>query len=165
MANLKIGDKVIMNDKYWVSAENKGKVWTVDSEPWGCCGTNVVKLKGKVGGYAVDGLDLMPKYINANSFLEYEENRCKNFAPLIGTCSFDNVTLREELANFLAADVEPVRHGSWLNDELYEYICSECGKYAPFNLDIYGETADYYHNNLTNYCPNCGAKMEKRGIK
>lgn len=28
MANLKIGDKVIMNDKYWVSAENKGKVWT-----------------------------------------------------------------------------------------------------------------------------------------
>lgn len=35
MANLKIGDKVIMNDKYWVSAENKGKVWTVDSEPWG----------------------------------------------------------------------------------------------------------------------------------
>ena len=143
MANLKIGDKVIMNDKYWVSAENKGKVWTVDSEPWECCGTTVVRLEGKAGGYAVNGLDLIPKYINAN----------------------DNVTLREELANFLAADVEPVRHGHWLNDESYEYICSECGKYAPFNLGIYGETVDYYHNNLTNYCPNCGAKMEKRGIK
>lgn len=64
-----------------------------------------------------------------------------------------------------SADVKPVRHGHWLNDESYEYICSECGKYAPFNLDIYGETVDYYHNNLTNYCPNCGAKMEKRGIK
>lgn len=143
MNNLKIGDKVVMNDKYHVSAENKGKVWTVDSEPWECCGTTVVRLEGKAGGYAVNGLDLIPKYINAN----------------------DNVTLREELANFLAADVEPVRHGHWLNDESYEYICSECGKYAPFNLDIYGETVDYYHNNLTNYCPNCGAKMEKRGIK
>lgn len=143
MNNLKIGDKVVMNDKYHVSAENKGKVWMVDSEPWECCGTTVVRLEGKAGGYAVNGLDLIPKYINAN----------------------DNVTLREELANFLAADVEPVRHGHWLNDESYEYICSECGKYAPFNLDIYGETVDYYHNNLTNYCPNCGAKMEKRGIK
>ena len=143
MNNLKIGDKVVMNDKYHVSAENKGKVWTVDSEPWECCGTTVVRLEGKAGGYAVNGLDLIPKYINAN----------------------DNVTLREEIANFLAADVEPVRHGHWLNDESYEYICSECGKYAPFNLDIYGETVDYYHNNLTNYCPNCGAKMEKRGIK
>lgn len=69
MNNLKIGDKVIMNDKYWVSTEDKGKVWTVDSEPWECCGTTVAKLEGKVGGYAVDGLDLMPRYINANSKL------------------------------------------------------------------------------------------------
>ena len=36
----------------------------------------------------------MTKYINANSFLKYEENRCKNFPPLIGTCSFDNATER-----------------------------------------------------------------------
>ena len=62
MNNLKIGDKVIMNDKYWVSAENKGKVWTVNSEPWECCGTNVVKLEGKAGGYAVDGLDLINQH-------------------------------------------------------------------------------------------------------
>lgn len=139
-----------MNDKYHVSAENKGRVWTVVSDPWECCGTVVVKLEGKAGGYAVDGLDLMPKYINANSFLEYEENRCKNFPPLIGTCSFDNAT----------QPMSSLRHGRWLNDGLYEYICSECGKYAPLNLDIYGETVDCYHNNLTNYCPNCGAKMD-----
>lgn len=154
MNNLKIGDKVIMNDKYWVSAENKGKAWTVDSEPWECCGTTVVKLEGKVGSYAVDGLDLMPKYINANSFLEYEENRCKNFPPLIGTCSFDNATLREELANFLAVDVEPVRHGHWTETVIpgevpdYDCVCSLCGKSG---LPIY------------NFCPNCGAKMAEEG--
>lgn len=53
---LKVGDKVVMNDKYSVSEENKGKVWEVRSEPWDCCGTMVVLLKGKSGGYAVDGL-------------------------------------------------------------------------------------------------------------
>lgn len=56
---LKIGDKVVMNDKYYVSEQNKGKVWTVRSMPWECGGTIVVLLKGKRGGYAVDGLDIV----------------------------------------------------------------------------------------------------------
>ena len=160
MNNLKIGDKVIMNDKYWVNAENKGKVWTVDSEPWECCGTNVVKLKGKAGGYSVDGLDLAPKYIDANSFLEYEENRCKNFPPIIGTCSFDNATLRGELANFLAADVKPVRHGHWeeairarrsIAGKIEDFRCYECSACSK---------SSFYK---TDYCPNCGAKMAEEG--
>lgn len=54
------GDKVVMNDKYYVSDANKGKVWTVASEPWVVGGTLVVKLEGKAGGYAVDGLDYAP---------------------------------------------------------------------------------------------------------
>ena len=56
---LKSGDKVRMNDKYHVSEENKNKIWMVVSEPWTCCGTLVVRLQGKTGGYAVDGLDLV----------------------------------------------------------------------------------------------------------
>lgn len=56
---MKPGDKVVMNDNYLVSEANRGKVWTVRSEPWNCCGTMVVKLEGKSGGYAVDGLDLV----------------------------------------------------------------------------------------------------------
>ena len=48
-----------MNDNYHVSESDKGKVWTVKSEPWNCCGTMVVKLEGKHGGYAVDGLSLI----------------------------------------------------------------------------------------------------------
>ena len=51
-----------MNDHYYVSKQNKGKVWTVCSEPWMCCGTLVVKLEGKSGGYAVDGLDVVKHY-------------------------------------------------------------------------------------------------------
>lgn len=56
---LKPGDIVVMNDKYYVSEENRGKEWEVRSVPWTVCGTTVVLLKGKSGGYAVDGLTLV----------------------------------------------------------------------------------------------------------
>ena len=59
MGGIKIGDKVIMNDRYCVSNQNKGKVWTVCSEPWRCCGTLVVKLEGISGCYAADGLEVI----------------------------------------------------------------------------------------------------------
>ncbi len=61
MDNIKIGDRVVMNDKYFVSKENKGKIWTVRSNPWNCCGTTVVLLEGKSGGYAIDGLNVVEK--------------------------------------------------------------------------------------------------------
>lgn len=56
---IKVGSKVKMNDKYYVSQVNKSKVWVVVSEPWNLCGTMVVQLEGKSGGYALDGLDLV----------------------------------------------------------------------------------------------------------
>ena len=52
---LKIGDKVIMNDRYLVSDKIKGVVFEVLSEPWRVCGTDVVRISGRSGGYAVDG--------------------------------------------------------------------------------------------------------------
>ena len=61
---LKPGDKVVMNNNYHVSEAHKGKVWTVRTEPWMCCGTLVVGLVGKSGGYAVDGLDFVKKEKN-----------------------------------------------------------------------------------------------------
>lgn len=61
---MKIGDKVVMNDKYYVNEKNKGKIWTVRSEPWECCGTLVVLLDGKSGGYAIDGLDIVEEACN-----------------------------------------------------------------------------------------------------
>lgn len=56
---MKIGDKVVMNNKYYLIEKNKGKVWTVRSEPYECCGTLVVLLEAKSGCYAVDGLDIV----------------------------------------------------------------------------------------------------------
>ena len=59
MLKVNIGDIVVMNSKYWVSDKNKGKEFTVKSEPWNLCGTMVVKLEGYSGGYALDGLTIV----------------------------------------------------------------------------------------------------------
>ena len=53
---MNLGDKVVMNDKYWVSEKNKGVEFTVKSEPFDLCGTTCVMLEGYRGGYAMDGL-------------------------------------------------------------------------------------------------------------
>ncbi|OYP38088.1 hypothetical protein C8E03_108115 [Lachnotalea glycerini] len=59
MLDARIGDIVIMNNKYYVPKEKQGKEFEVVSEPWNLCGTMVVKLEGVRGGYAMDGLDLI----------------------------------------------------------------------------------------------------------
>lgn len=53
---LNIGDKVIMNDKYFVAEKNKGRVFEVISNSQDICGTECVFLKYYVGAYAADGL-------------------------------------------------------------------------------------------------------------
>ncbi len=49
------------------------------------------------------------------------------------------------------ADVAPVRHGYWINENFYTH-CSACGKMAIY--DKYGQEVE------SDYCPNCGAKMD-----
>lgn len=55
----------------------------------------------------------------------------------------------------IESEVQPVRHGHWIHDGLdiphgVDWMhCSECGK-----RDKYCPAA------MTNYCPNCGAKMD-----
>lgn len=56
---IKIGDKVIMNEKYVVTSQNKGKVFTVRSHPFAICGTESVLLEGFNGPYATKGLTIV----------------------------------------------------------------------------------------------------------
>ena len=63
-----------------------------------------------------------------------------------------------------SADVTPVRHGRWekaqdmrrMDGNIYDFRCSRCNAFAEKGL---------YNNydRLTNYCPNCGAKMDLEG--
>ena len=66
------------------------------------------------------------------------------------------------IKNMTAADVAPVRHGRWIyNIESGECVCSACGENAlSFRKDtLYG--IDLYETCLTDYCPNCGARMDE----
>lgn len=64
-------------------------------------------------------------------------------------------------------DAEPVRHGEWVDGR-----CSECGTEAPstswddtvYDYDWeenlrYSHTETHTEYSVTDYCPNCGAKM------
>lgn len=57
----------------------------------------------------------------------------------------------ETVKHLPAADVEPVRHGRWLDCEAHNDIeqCSECGMIFSY--------PSYYRYK---FCPNCGAKMD-----
>ena len=61
-------------------------------------------------------------------------------------------------------DAVEVVHGRWLYDSgSGKYFCSACDEYAlSFKKDtLYG--GDLYEVCLTDYCPNCGAKMDGDG--
>ena len=78
------------------------------------------------------------------------------------------LTAREKVQNIPAADVAEVVHGSWIplreseitgwnpgfagHDPIGGYKCSNCNKEAVFDCN------DSFV--LSDYCPNCGAKMD-----
>ena len=76
----------------------------------------------------------------------------KNLEMMLRNGKFDCIMNENRCIN-TAADVAPVRHGRWIEQEKYTfgvmYACSICD-----NLIL-----DNGHS--WNYCPNCGAKMDK----
>ena len=79
------------------------------------------------------------------------------------TSGFDEAVTRVE--NFPAADVVEVRHGQWDGEGdgyadgeivIDVWYCSECGYCIDDGTDD--------PNILPNYCPNCGALMDKEEL-
>lgn len=97
------------------------------------------------------------RLIDANNLIEeIREERCyncRNFKDM--KCDYcgtaDYIYMIEDMP---AADVAPVRHGRWIEQEKYTfgvmYDCSICGS----------RILDNGHS--WNYCPNCGAKMDEK---
>ena len=67
------------------------------------------------------------------------------------TSPFFSNALMEEIKTIPAADVAPVRHGRWVNESFYTH-CSVCGNTAIY--DKYGQEVK------SDYCPNCGCRMD-----
>ena len=92
----------------------------------------------------------MADYIDKQAFLDYMKKTDRYF------------NVKFDIENFPNADVAPVRHGRWIpltecaNEGVY---CSICKK-KVWKSD-YAQCSKKSRNKLeSNYCPNCGAKMD-----
>ena len=92
----------------------------------------------------------MPKYIDADKIeLKGISVFDQNLEVLIPLSD-----VRKALQMTPSADVQEVRHGRWISNDLggykWFYYCSEC------------DWVDGYpFNDRHKYCPHCGAKMDK----
>lgn len=96
------------------------------------------------------------EYIERNVLLQHKR-KMRGFD--LNEEFWDEAVLCEEIKQIPAADVAPVVHGEWkrYRDKwCCSYVCSVCEKPA-----IYGIS---YEPRLSNYCPNCGAKMDGGNI-
>ena len=66
-----------------------------------------------------------------------------------------------EIKKFPSEDVQPVKHGRWIQDEhtysgcwTYNYVCSACGEIGGSWL------RNIRRDQMFPYCPFCGAKMD-----
>ena len=80
------------------------------------------------------------------------------------TSSYDGRMPRDVVTEIPTVDAVEVVHAQWLYDSgSGKYFCSACDEYAlSFKKDtLYG--GDLYEVCLTDYCPNCGTKMDGDG--
>ena len=93
----------------------------------------------------------MVDYIERNELIE----NLKYFAPEHYSGLINNLIMKQP-----AADVEPVKHGHWIQEYLgygvSRYICSVCKSRISENEILYFE-----HNK---FCPVCGAKMDGENL-
>ena len=89
---------------------------------------------------------------------ELWESSCQNRSYITGYVSALSY-VEGMIASLPADDVEPVKHGEWLNDddEWKFYKCSICGNEAYWDTD--------YGQQLFDFCPHCGAKMDGKEVQ
>ena len=95
----------------------------------------------------------MADYINKQAFLDYMKRTDRYF------------NVKFDIENFPNADVVPVVHGRWeLEYGTYGKMrCSVCKKEALIEQTI-GDVGVITNYVDSNYCPNCGAKMNGKKV-
>ena len=107
-------------------------------------------------------MDIKEKLIEFQNIITCPNEIC-NFCEYFKNNNACEKHKKEVIAdNMIANGVTTVRHGQWIyNIEGGEYVCSACGKNAlSFKIDTLYDV-DLYETCLTDYCPNCGARMDE----
>ena len=99
----------------------------------------------------------MPRYIDADALVQTVRKilREPDYQHAMEDWRNGLVLACDAIVEAPTADVAEVRHGKWKKSECakYDYFCSVCRVWTM--LRCYGN-----HDDLTKYCPNCGAKMD-----
>lgn len=101
----------------------------------------------------------MAEYINRSELLRIESLLDSDVLRASKTASVIYDQIMYDIEHIPAADVEEVKHGKWIEvqkeniwcDIVPVLECSACGKYTVGTRGIMTKS---------NYCPNCGAKMD-----
>lgn len=99
----------------------------------------------------------MSRYIDADTLYVNVKADCNPYGK--PTINFDDgCKVLDMIRRTPTADVAPVIHAHWkLNANKNHDICTNCGTFATMLFDDDGERIEW----LSDYCPNCGAKMDE----
>ena len=103
------GDKVKMTPKYMEYEKHRDEIFVVDSEPWMCCGTEIVRLKG-YGTFATDGLQLVAEAPQPKRLMYYScpDGSIKDSTGRV-VINKDCISTEDDMNN-LIADFEKWKH-------------------------------------------------------
>lgn len=77
---------------------------------------------------------------------------------------YDPEDIISSIENAPTIEAEPVRYGEWIEANDGTHFCSECGSDAQYTWDDidrnFINSANDVPDRISNYCPNCGAKMK-----
>lgn len=97
------------------------------------------------------------KYIDVDDVLEQLFYLYDSISPNTLTGNDARIKILQSyktIENLPAADVQEVRHGEWMYNDLYFLSCAECSE-CGWKSSVDGEEIPSYH-----YCPCCGARMD-----
>jgi hypothetical protein len=94
----------------------------------------------------------MPRYIDADFLIDKLKEQAnipwnKRAVPVSWSYAYKEFI--DDIENAPTADVEPVRHGRWYENNIGDAVCSNCKGIQ-----------DKYEVVFMPYCPNCGCKLD-----
>ena len=101
----------------------------------------------------------MSRYIDADKLYELIRTNDYRLATINGSIDYGMFTIgiKQAIDEIPTADVTEVRHGKWLT---WEEQFPNRKPTKKNNLGVFCNNCHSHADNMTDYCPNCGARMD-----
>ena len=101
----------------------------------------------------------MSRYIDADKLYELIRTNDYRLATINGSIDYGMFTIgiKQAIDEIPTADVTEVRHGKWLT---WEEQFPDRKPTKKNNLGVFCNNCHSHADNMTDYCPNCGARID-----